>query len=72
MLDHYGVTRNFPTGALARMGLAEAEAQGGDKAKARADYAAFLALWQNADPDLPLLKVARASSASLGNSTSGH
>jgi tetratricopeptide (TPR) repeat protein len=62
MLDHSGVTRNFPTGALARLGLAEAEAQASDKEKARADYAAFLALWRNADPDLALLKAAKASS----------
>jgi len=71
ILDHFGVTRNFPTGALARQGLAEAEAQAGDKAKARADYATFLALWHDADSDLPLLKAAKASYAKLseaGNS----
>jgi tetratricopeptide (TPR) repeat protein len=67
MLDHSGVIRNFPTGALARLGLAEAEAQAGDKAKARFDYTAFLALWHDADPDLPLLKAAKASLQSLGN-----
>jgi hypothetical protein len=65
MLDHPGVTRNFPTGALARLGLADAEAQAGEKAKARANYAAFLALWRDADPDLAVLKAAKASSALL-------
>jgi len=67
ILDHYGVTRNFPTGAYARFGLAEAEAQAGDKAKARADYTAFLALWRDADPDLPMLKSAKLALAKLGN-----
>jgi tetratricopeptide (TPR) repeat protein len=65
ILDHFGVTRNFVTGPLARYGLAEAEDQAGDKAKARADYAAFLALWHGADSDLPALKTAKASYAML-------
>jgi tetratricopeptide (TPR) repeat protein len=59
ILDHQGVTRTFVTGPLARLQLAEAEAQAGDKAKARSDYAAFLKLWRDADPDLPALKSAR-------------
>jgi 3-methyladenine DNA glycosylase/8-oxoguanine DNA glycosylase len=32
----------------------------GDKAKAKAAYEAFLALWKDADPDLPTLKRAKA------------
>jgi tetratricopeptide (TPR) repeat protein len=67
ILDQPGITRNFITGSLARLGLADAEAHAGNKAKARADYTAFLALWHDADPDLPLLKTARASLQSLGN-----
>jgi len=67
ILDQPGITRNFITGSLARLGLADAEAHAGNKAKARADYSTFLALWHDADPDLPLLKTARASLQSLGN-----
>ena len=65
ILDHPGVARNYPTGSLARLGLAEAEDQAGDTAKARADYAAFLALWHDADPDLPTLKAAKTAYARL-------
>ncbi len=32
----------------------------GDKAKAKAAYEAFLALWKDADPDIPILKSAKA------------
>jgi len=67
ILDHPGITRNYLTAPLARLGLAEAEDQAGEKAKARADYAAFLALWHNADPDLPPLKAAKESYARLSS-----
>jgi hypothetical protein len=32
----------------------------GEKAKARTAYQDFLALWKNADPDLPILQQAKA------------
>jgi hypothetical protein len=32
----------------------------GDTAKARAAYEEFLTLWKNADPDIPILKQAKA------------
>jgi hypothetical protein len=32
----------------------------GDKTKAKAAYAAFLALWKDADPTVPILKTAKA------------
>lgn len=59
-IDHRGQVGNFPWGALARLGLARAYALQNDTAKARAAYQDFLALWKDADPDLPLLKQARA------------
>jgi tetratricopeptide (TPR) repeat protein len=65
ILDHPGVPRNFITGAIARAGLANAEAAAGEKAKARTDYSTFLSLWKDADPDVPILKEARASLAGL-------
>jgi hypothetical protein len=37
----------------------------GDKTKAEAAYQDFLMLWKDADPDVPLLKQAKAEYASL-------
>jgi eukaryotic-like serine/threonine-protein kinase len=56
---------NFPWGALARLGLARAYAMEGDTAKARAAYQDFLALWKDADPDIPIRKQAEAEYAKL-------
>ena len=56
---------NFPWGALARLGLARAYALQGDTAKGRAAYMDFLTLWKDADPDIPILKEAKADYASL-------
>ena len=64
-IDHRGVVMNFPWGALARLGLARAYALQGDTAKARGAYQDFLTLWKDADPDVPILKQARAENARL-------
>jgi eukaryotic-like serine/threonine-protein kinase len=64
-IDHRGLVSNFPWGALARLGLARAYALQGDTAKARAAYQDFLTLWKDADPDLPVLKAAKAEYATL-------
>jgi predicted Zn-dependent protease len=64
-IDHRGVVANFPWGALARLGLARAYAMQGDTAKARAAYKDFLTLWKDADPDIPILKEAKAEYAKL-------
>jgi len=37
----------------------------GDTAKARAEYQDFLTLWKDADPDIPILKEAKAEYAKL-------
>jgi cytochrome c-type biogenesis protein CcmH/NrfG len=47
------------------MGLARAYTLTGDVAKARAAYQDFLALWKDADPDIPILKRAKAEYAKL-------
>ena len=62
-IDHRGLVVNFPWGALARLGLARAYAIQGDTAKAA--YQEFLTLWNNADPDIPILKQAKAEYAKL-------
>jgi hypothetical protein len=52
---------NFPWGALARLGPGRAYAMRGDTAKARTAY--HLTLWKDADPDIPVLKEAKAEYA---------
>jgi tetratricopeptide (TPR) repeat protein len=59
ILDHPGVVCNSPIGALAHLGLGRAYALAGDTAKAKTAYQDFLALWKNADPDIPILKQAK-------------
>ena len=65
ILDHPGVVQNDPLGALAHLGLARAYALSGDTTKARTAYQDFLALWKDADPDIPILKDAKAEYAKL-------
>jgi eukaryotic-like serine/threonine-protein kinase len=65
ILDHPGLVLNNLIGALAHVGLGRAYAMQGDKVKARAAYQDFLALWKDADPDIPILKEAKAEYAKL-------
>jgi serine/threonine protein kinase/tetratricopeptide (TPR) repeat protein len=64
-LDHRGLVTNFPLGALAHLGLARAYALSGDTVKAKSAYQDFLGLWKDADPDIPILKEAKAEYAKL-------
>jgi len=64
-VDHRGLVGNFPWAALARLGLARAYALQGDTARARPAYQDFLTLWKDADPDIPVLKEAKAEYAEL-------
>jgi eukaryotic-like serine/threonine-protein kinase len=64
-VDHPGVVMNYPLGALARVGLARAYAMEGDTVKARAAYQDFFSLWNDADPDIPILKQAKAEYTKL-------
>jgi tetratricopeptide (TPR) repeat protein len=65
MIDHRGIVQNTPIGALARLGLGRAYALQGDLAQARISYQDFLTLWKDADPDIPILKEAKAEYAKL-------
>jgi len=65
ILDHRGLLWNCATGALAHLGLARAYVLQGETAKARAAYQDFLALWKDADPDIPVLIAAKAEYAKL-------
>jgi hypothetical protein len=59
ILDHTGVTRNYITGPLARLGLAKAEEEEGDVSNAKADYTEFLRPWSDADPEVLILRSAK-------------
>ncbi len=65
LLDHPGCVMNFLLGALAHLQLGRAYALAGDKAKSRIAYQDFFSLWKDADPDIPILKQARAEYAKL-------
>jgi tetratricopeptide (TPR) repeat protein len=70
ILDHRGMVWNCWTGAMAHLGLARASVlesrstHGADadaaRVRARAAYNDFLTLWKTADPDIPILKQAKA------------
>ena len=65
ILDHPGIVLNQPVGALARLELARAYVLQGDTTKAKTAYQDFLKLWRNAEPDVPILKEAKAEYAKL-------
>jgi eukaryotic-like serine/threonine-protein kinase len=65
IVDHRGISPTTPEHSLAKLGLGRAYQMAGDTAKAKAAYQDFLALWKDADPDIPLLKDAKAEYATL-------
>lgn len=66
ILDRPGVVVNALTGPLAHLGLGRAYAVSGDKSK-KSDraYQDFFTLWKDADPDILILKQAKAEYAKL-------
>jgi hypothetical protein len=65
VIDHPGIVREFPVGALAHLSVAKAYALQGDTARSRTAYQDFFTLWKDADPDIPILKEAKAEYAKL-------
>lgn len=65
LIDNRTVMIGDAVSVLAGLGLARSYSRSGDSAKAREQYSKFLALWKNADPDLPVLLQARAEYAGL-------
>ena len=75
IIDHSGLVWNCWPGALARLGVARANAlqsktsQGADadaaRVRALAAYKDFLTLWKDADPGIPILKQAKTEYAKL-------
>ena len=65
VLDHRGVVLADPIGALVHLQLGRAYAVSGDMIKAKNAYKDFLALWKDADVDLPVLKQANGEYSKL-------
>ena len=75
ILDHNGIVLNCPTGVLAHLGLARSnmmiarKEQGAvadaARTRARAAFQDFFQLWKNAEPNIPVLKAAKAEYAPL-------
>ena len=65
ILGHRGLDPVSPTYALAHLGLGRARALTGAVTEAKAAYQSFLALWEGADPDIPILKQAKAEYSKL-------
>jgi tetratricopeptide (TPR) repeat protein len=65
ILDHRSIVTNDILGALAHLQIGRAYAMAGDTAKAKAAYQNFLALWKDADPDVPILRQAKTEYAKL-------
>ena len=60
ILDHRGIVVSDPIGAVARLQLARAYMMADDRTHAKFAYDDFLKLWKDADPEIPILKQARA------------
>jgi serine/threonine protein kinase/predicted Zn-dependent protease len=65
VLDHRGIVLSDPIGALAHLQLGRAYSLSGDTVKTKVAYQDFLTLWKDADPDIPILKQAKAEYARL-------
>jgi eukaryotic-like serine/threonine-protein kinase len=65
ILAHRGVSPLSPILVASQLGLARAYALQRDVAKSRTAYEVFFAGWKNADPNLPILKHAKAEFAKL-------
>jgi serine/threonine protein kinase/tetratricopeptide (TPR) repeat protein len=65
LIDHPAIVGRNDIGALSYLQLGRAQTMIGDKPAARNSYASFLALWKDADPDVPALKQAKAEYAKL-------
>jgi len=65
IIDHHCQVWNRVQGVIAHLGIGRAYAMTGDKERARSAYQDFLTLWKDADPDIPILKQAKAEYAKL-------
>jgi len=67
LIDNPGLCWGYITGPLARLQLGRAEHLMGNNPSARESYEEFLAIWKDADPDVPIYREAKAEYAQLKN-----
>jgi tetratricopeptide (TPR) repeat protein len=65
VIEHEGLGATAPERALAYYQLGRSYAAAHDAARSKAAYSHFFALWNDADPDIPFLKAAKAEYAVL-------
>ena len=65
ILDHPGITLNDPIGPMARLQLARALYASAERGKSAPAYKGLLAIWKDADPDIPVVQQAKAEAAKL-------
>jgi DNA-binding winged helix-turn-helix (wHTH) protein len=65
ILDRRGIVVNSPIGVVAHLELGRSYTLLADRAKAKVSYQNFFTLWKDADPDIPILKQAKAEFAKL-------
>jgi len=63
--EYERILRLNPNYPLVHFHLAQAYQQKGQTDRARSEYRQFLQVWKNADPDIPILKEAKAEYAKL-------
>jgi eukaryotic-like serine/threonine-protein kinase len=68
LLDNSGIVGRDPIGALVRLQIARAQKIMNNDLAAEQSYREFLVLWKHADPDIPILKQAKAEYARLSTS----
>ncbi|HKU25070.1 MAG TPA: hypothetical protein VJQ54_06330 [Candidatus Sulfotelmatobacter sp.] len=67
IIDHRGIDPVGVEASLALLGLGRAYMLTGGTGKGKVAYQDFLALWKDADPDIPILKEARQSTGSCNS-----
>ena len=65
IIHQRGFIANFVIGPLAHLQIGRAYAMAGEAAKAAAEYQDFFTLWKGADPDIPILREAKAEHGKL-------
>jgi tetratricopeptide (TPR) repeat protein len=65
VLTHRGIVLADPIGALAHLQMGRAYVISGDISRAKRAYRDFLAIWKDADPDIPVMKQASAEYTNL-------
>jgi len=65
ILDHRGIVFGDPVSAMARLQLARIDVLTGDKAKAKSAYQNLQTIWEKADPDIPIVDLAKQEASKL-------